>query len=127
MAAMAVHVGGCATWKVQEPAPEQVIAAQAPDRVQVTKTDGTQLEIWEPQVVADSLAGLTEPDDAVWAAGRSRPHMVPTTVPLGEIKHVAVRRTNWGGVALVGVVVVAAMVICVGVALERLSPILEGY
>jgi hypothetical protein len=111
MAAMAVHLGGCATWKVQELAPEQVIAEQTPDLVQVTKTDATRLTIWEPRVSGDSLAGLTEPDDAMWAAGRSPPQKVPVSIPLEEIRHVAVRRDDavWVAAGITGVALAAVL------------------
>jgi hypothetical protein len=121
MAAMLVQLGGCATpkhgWEVQEAAPESVLAEQSPDRVRVTKTDGTRLQIWEPQIAGDSLAGLTLPDDAVWIAGKPRPQMVPVSLPLQEIRRIEVPAVTGGQVALglaLGVLMAAAAVVVLG-------------
>ena len=121
MAAMLIQLGGCATpkrgWGVQEAAPERVIAEQAPDRVRVTKADGTRLEIWEPQVAGDSLVGRTLLDDTVWLVGRPRPQMVPVSVPLEEIRRVEVPAVTTGQVVwglMVFALGIAAMAVVLG-------------
>jgi hypothetical protein len=104
------QLAACSTWKVQELAPEQVIAQQSSEKVQMTKTDGRQLTVWDPQIVSDSLVGLTEPQDFVPAAGRTRPQKEPVSMPLGEIEHLAVLKTNSTAFA-VGIVLVAGILI----------------
>ena len=97
-----------------DPHPRQ---AQAPDRVRVTKADGTRLEIWEPQVAGGSLVGRTLPDDTVWLVGRPRPQMVPVSVPLEEIRRVEVPAVTGGQVAIglaLGALMAAAGVVVLG-------------
>ncbi len=121
MAAMPMHIGGCATWNVQEPAPEQVIAEQEPDVIQITKTDGTKLTVWDPRVVGDSLMGLAPPEDQVWAAGRAVPENVQLSVALEDVQYVAVEGTDWGVVIGVGLIAAAALVAMVVVAAETID------
>jgi hypothetical protein len=116
-----MHIGGCATWNVQEPAPEQVIAEQEPDVIQITKTDGTKLTVWDPRVVGDSLMGLAPPEDQVWAAGRAVPENVQLSVALEDVQYVAVEGTDWGVVIGVGLIAAAALVAMVVVAAETID------
>jgi hypothetical protein len=108
------QLAACATWKVQESAPEQVIAEQSPGSVNVTKTDGGRLTVWDPRVVGDSLVGFTEPEGFVQAAGKPRPDKVPVSVHLGEIEHLAVLKTN-SAVFAVGIVIIGAVLIALSV------------
>jgi hypothetical protein len=125
MAAMFIQLGGCATpkhgWQTQQATPKQVITDQTPDRVRVTKVDGTRLEIWEPHIAGDSLAGRTLPEDAVWIVGTPRPEMVPVSLPLEEIRYVEVPAVTKGQVAvgiLIAALSVAAAVVVVGAVVE---------
>ncbi len=112
MAAVALHLGGCTTWKVQELSPEQVIAEQSPNQVRVTKTDGTQFRVWEPRVRSDSLVGLGMPDN--WGGARRRnPDKVPVSVPVEEIRALEVHGTDAvkTGIAVVGGLVLAGALV----------------
>ena len=120
--AIVSQLWGCGTpkygWEVQEAAPEQVITEQTPERVRVTKVDGARLEVWEPQVGADSLTGRTLPEDVVWMAGTPRPEMVPVSLPLSVIQQIEVPAVSKGQVAggiAVAAILGAASVVLLGV------------
>ncbi len=51
------YLVACTTWKTQEASPQQVLAEEQPDKVQVTLTDGSQLVLEEPAVSGDTLSG----------------------------------------------------------------------
>ncbi len=58
IAAMLGQTVACATWQRQEVSPQRVIAEERPDKVRVTLTDGSQVELADPVVVGDTLRGV---------------------------------------------------------------------
>ncbi len=70
IAAMLGQTVACATWQRQEVSPQRVIAEERPDKVRVTLTDGSQVELADPVVVGDTLRGLEM--RAEWVNGLTR-------------------------------------------------------
>jgi hypothetical protein len=56
---LAVYSLSCSVtgWKSQEPAPEQVLAEKRPDHVRVLTSSGSRIELWNPRISGDTLAG----------------------------------------------------------------------
>ena len=97
------YLVACTTWKTQEASPQQVLAEEQPDKVQVTLTDGSQLVLKEPAVSGDTLSGL---DDGT-----------PVHIPLADVSALEVRESNGGLTILAvfgGLVLAAGVVIGVG-------------
>jgi hypothetical protein len=83
LCAMALALAGCMTWRTQPRTAQQLIAERHPQQVRVTLSDGTRVTLYgRPEVSGDSLAGLR----------MVRGWDTPATVPLAEIREVAVRR-----------------------------------
>lgn len=81
LAAYAVAaLGGCARWEPQPLVPQAVIDREHPQRLRVTRTDSSQVELQKPRVENDTLKGMA--------------HRGPTSVPLSMVAYVSVRRGN---------------------------------
>ena len=96
------YLVACMSWKTQEASPQQVLADEQPDKVQVTLTDGSQLVLKEPAVSGDTLSGL---DDST-----------PVHIPLANVSSIAVEGTNAAktGLAVVGGLALVAGLIALG-------------
>jgi hypothetical protein len=100
----ATMLAACTGCKVQSASPEQLIASQQPSAVRVQRQDGSRVVMKSPRIVSDSLLGLSEE--------------MPTSIPLGVISKVEVRRLNvLSTLELVAGVV--ALVVYVGVSAAR--------
>lgn len=109
------YLPACTGWKTQQAAPQDVIATRHPQAIKVTRSDGTQIEIANPEMKADSLVGVragSAPGDSV----RAR-----VAIALPDISQVAVRQTDAArtvalaaGVGLAVILVVAAASDCCG-------------
>ena len=75
------YLVACTSWKTQEVSPQQVISEEQPDWVKVTLTNGSQRVLDEPAVSGDTLSGLSD-------AG------IPVHIPLADVEHVAIEKTN---------------------------------
>ena len=97
--------GACTHWKVQSAFPEQVVSVRRPQKVRVTRDDGSRIVLRQPEIVGDTLYGA--PRDGRAAAGSPRP-----AVALTDVSEVAVRRVNVVRTAVLalGTLVVAAYV-----------------
>ena len=92
------YLVACTSWKTQEPTPEQVIAEEQPDKVQVTLTDGSKLVLEEPAVSGDTLSGL---DDGT-----------PVLIPLADVSSIAVKGADGAtGLAVLGGVVLLVAIV----------------
>ena len=69
---------GCRTWQPITVAPGPVIAETRPDGVRIVRTDGTRIDISQPQVRADSIVGFDGFD--------------PVGAPFSEVSSVEVPR-----------------------------------
>lgn len=85
---LAVHLGACTTWRVQQPTPETVIRDRAPTTIRITRTDGSTVIVHRPMIEGDSVVGqLTGSESADTAAKR-------IAIPLSAIEAVAIRRLH---------------------------------
>jgi hypothetical protein len=91
-----------------------MIEEEAPSRVRVTRSDGAEAILENPQVQGDTLYG-SAPKGEPWEDGEK------VGVPLAEVKHVAVRRGD--GVKTVAAVLVSAAVVAGTVLLISLASI----
>ncbi|HET9513867.1 MAG TPA: hypothetical protein VFO95_08050 [Gemmatimonadales bacterium] len=88
-----VLFSGCKTWRVQDgPTPAEFVQTEHPERVQVRRTDNTTLELYNPTVAGDSLKGF--PTELA---------IRPITIPLTEVRTVAIRRFSLGRTVLFAV------------------------
>ncbi len=74
------YLVACSPWTTQEASPQQVIQDEQPDKVRVTLTDGSQVEVYEPVVSGDTLTGSVD--------GEQR------SIPLADVSALEVRKTN---------------------------------
>jgi hypothetical protein len=93
MAIVAALAGGCMTWKTQSAAPAQVIAKKMPDRVRITRPDGSTTELVHPLIVGDTLAGTRLGSPGTTANSR-------IAIPLSDVQSVSIRQVNAGRTAL---------------------------
>jgi hypothetical protein len=104
----------CTHWKVQSAFPEQVVSRR-PQKVRVTRDDGSRMVLRRPEIVGDTLYGVQRDEQA--AAGSPRP-----AVALTDVSEIAVRRVNvvTTAVLALGALVVAAYV-ALGLALSNVG------
>jgi hypothetical protein len=84
----------CTVWKTSAVSPQEVVAAETPKAVRVTRSDSSQVVLVRPQVVGDSLKGQRP--------GRVDANHPPRqlAVPLSDILSAAVRRVDAGRTVL---------------------------
>jgi hypothetical protein len=113
-----VAVGACTTWRTQEGAPSQVLAARQPASIRVTRADGTAIVVHAPRIAGDTLAGWPSGGEHASGSGHSSDsphssgHAEPLHIPLANTRSVAVRKVSAGKTVLLiaGVGVTAALV-----------------
>jgi hypothetical protein len=99
----------CSSWHVGTPTPAEFIARERPPDVRVTRTDGSTVDLTAPEVRGDSVAGRLKGRDTA-----------PYSVPLSDVRSVAVRKTSTGktlllvGGVLVGTLLVIYIAECSG-------------
>jgi hypothetical protein len=103
-AVLATQLAACSSWHVEQVAPEQLLHQRAPAEVRVTRTDGNQLVLAQPQLSGDSLTGFH--------GG------VPGGVPLGDIGTIATRHGDAGKSVLLGLGIVGGLFATAAVALS---------
>ncbi len=115
-----VYLSSCTSWQVQPVSPEQVVEEEQPSQVRVTTTDQSEVVLEAPRMSGDNLLGLGD-RNASWAGSA---YAVSDTgsalaIPLADISHVAIKKTNTTNSVLLGlgiaagafVVVVAAYIL----------------
>jgi hypothetical protein len=115
------YLVACTTWKTQEASPQQVIAEE-PDKVRVTLTDGSQVEVFQPVVSGDTLRGFDSED----RTSRGATQGDEVSIPLADVSTVETRGTDallTTAFVFGTVVVVAAIALNVAVAIYCDSPI----
>jgi hypothetical protein len=103
------YLPACTTWHIQQGvSPQQLIAAQKPEKVRVTMPDRSSLILNSPSVSNDSLVGTL--DDGAYAR-----------VAVSDVTQVATRKLDAGrtGAVVIGVGLLAAA-IAVGNALSNM-------
>jgi hypothetical protein len=108
------YLPACTSWHVGTPTPAEFVRREQPNRVRLTRVDGSQLMLVSPSVQGDSLSGKRET-----LTRGSEPTTEPFTVPLADVQTVAVRKYSAGRTLLllsgiVGVLLVAWLVDCSG-------------
>ena len=95
LALLVVHLSACSSWQLTTVAPPQLIAEEEPSQVRITRTDGEQVTIRNPEVRADSIVGEDR------------------SVAVSDVQQLEVRRFRAGAtvglVLLIGVVAVGAL------------------
>lgn len=99
------YLAACTSWHVEKGvSPQQVISAEHPSAVRVTRTDGSHIVLHEPRVAAgDSLAGVLDG--------------APSNVAVSDVAQVAIRKFSAGktiGLAALGgmVAVIVSLATC---------------
>ena len=91
------YLAACSTWTTQEASPQQVLQDEQPDKVRVTLTDGSQVEVFQPVVSGDTLTGVAE--------GQQR------NIPLASVSELELREGDTiATVLLIGSVVLGVAV-----------------
>ncbi len=111
-----VYLSSCTSWQVQSVSPEQVVEEEQPSQVRVTTTDQSEVVLEAPRVSGDNLLGLGD-RNVSWAGSI---YAVSDTgsaleIPLADISHLAVKKTNTTNSVLLGVGVAAAVAAFMGV------------
>ena len=92
-----VHLQACfSSWQPATVSPPQVIEAEEPQEVRITRTNGEQVTIRSPEVWADSIAG-TEGGD-------------PVSVGLSDVRRIEVKRFSGGRVIALGFLMVVGAI-----------------
>jgi hypothetical protein len=101
-----LSAAACTSWKTQSAAPADVMREETSDRVRITRSDGSMIELIHPVLSGDSLSGR-------WANTKDTSSRV--SIPISDVRSVAVRRVSAGktalliaGVGLTAVAVVGA-------------------
>ena len=100
------YLSSCTAWHVQSASPAQVVQEEQPSRIQVTTTSDSVVILQEPSVSGDTLVGFVKrnfsgaPDTAS-----------ALKIPLADISHVALHKTNAGKSVLLGLGIVVGMIV----------------
>ena len=106
---LACFLPACTGWRTQSATPEQVMTTKHPERVRITRQDGTRVELLQPVIEADSVTGRD--------AGASGPDSLKprVAVALADIRTVELHQTKTaetlllvGGAGLLIAAVIAA-------------------
>ena len=57
-----LYLPACTSWQVGKPSPEEFLENEQPEKVRVTQTNGSRVELVAPKVRADSLVGTVKGD-----------------------------------------------------------------
>ncbi len=103
-----VYLSSCTSWQVQSVSPEQVVEEEQPSQVRVTTTDQSEVVLEAPRVSGDNLLGLGD-RHVSWAGSA---YAVSDTgsalkIPLADISHVAIKKTNTTNSVLLGLGIAA--------------------
>ncbi len=88
-----LYLPACTSWQVGKTSPEQLFEDDPPEKVRVTQTDGSLIELMSPEVRADSLVGTVKGDTV--------------SIALSEVQKVEVRRpdSTRTGILVAGIMV----------------------
>jgi hypothetical protein len=76
-----LYLPACTSWQVAKTSPEQLFEDDPPEKVRVTHTDGSRVELMSPEVRADSLMGTVKGGDTV-------------SIALSKVQKVEVRESD---------------------------------
>lgn len=96
-------LAGCYGYRVETTPPAEFVTAARPERIEVTRTDRTKVELFNPVVAGDSLRGLP-----------TEKAIRPINVPLSEVVSVGTRHFSVKKTGLFALVVVAGLAVYEG-------------
>ena len=106
------YLSSCTAWHVQSASPAQVVQEEQPSQIRVTTTSDSVVILQGPRVSGDTLIGFVE-RNFTWDGSV---YGVPDTasalkIPLADISHVALHKTNAGKSVLLGLGIVAGIIV----------------
>lgn len=109
----------CTHWVPTGVAPRTLIEEDTPSSVLVVRGDGTELEVPEPVIRADSIASAAPCERVFLPDGRTDCRDARPAVALSDVRAVEVERTDlvrtMGAIALAPVIFVGAVFLTCGV------------
>ena len=106
------YLSSCTSWHVQRASPEQVVEEEQPSQIRVTTTSDSVVIFQGPRVSGDTLIGFGERnfswDGSVYGAPDTASAL---KIPLADISHVALHKTNAGNSVLLGLGIVVGMIV----------------
>ncbi len=104
------YLSSCTAWHVQRASPAQVVEEEQPSQIRVTTTGHSDVILKAPRVSGDTLIGLG-PRNVSWAGSA---YAVSDTgsaleIPLADISHVALKKTDATKSVLLVLRIVAGM------------------
>ncbi len=119
-----VYISSCTSWQVQSVSPEQVVEQEQPSQVRVTTTDQSEVVLEAPRVSGDNLLGLGD-RNVSWAGTI---YAVSDTgsaleIPLADISHLAVKKTNITKSVLLGLGIAAGAFVVLAAVVSLLHAI----
>ena len=115
------YLSSCTSWQVQGVSPQQVIEREQPSRIRVTRTDRSEVFLDDPQVSGDMLIGFRRDMtyDSIYEATDTSAVL---EIPLADISHVAISKTDVGKGILIGLGVAAVtMLVLAGIAVATMD------
>ena len=95
---VALSASGCLAWRVQPVAPRELLKDRSIDAVRVTRADKSKVEIYNPQIVGDSIVG--HPTDRAIAR---------LVLSLSQVETIATRYKSLGKTLLAGLAIIGAV------------------
>jgi len=105
------YLSSCTAWHVQSASPAQVVQEEQPSRIRVTTTSDSVVILQEPGVLGDTLVGFVKRDFSGAPDTASA-----LKIPLADISHVALHKTNAGKSVLLGLGIVVGLVVVLSAA-----------
>jgi hypothetical protein len=99
---LATASAGCATWRVADEGPQQVVSTQRPDEVRVTTTAGEQSVLRQPRILGSVLAGFDA--ECLARFGSDTDRCEETGIALFEIASLEVKERGWHTNVIIAVV-----------------------
>jgi len=98
LGATLLQTSGCVAWRMQPAPPAQVLANPELQVVRVTKVDSSEVVVFQPKVVNDTLVGLP-----------TEQSVARVNIPVSDITGVATRYKHFGKTVLAGLAIVGGV------------------
>ena len=104
---LSLSLAACTYWQAGSPNPAEFISEKQPEKVRVTRADGSKFELRHPTILGDSLVGTV-------GGGLVPEDILRSLATMSDVQRVEVKKTSVGKtVALVGVGVAAVAITAV--------------
>ena len=122
------YLSSCTAWHVQSASPAQVVEEEQPSQIQVTTIGHSEVILEAPRVLGDNLIGLG-PRNVSWAGSAYAVSDTGSalTIPLAEISHVALKKTDAKKSIFLGVGIVAVMAVVAILLNKSIEDDLSGF